>query len=99
MKTSNSEGRRQPRPGPPSAVARAMPHLSLSHSPSRDDPFWDSYLILRFEGVATDLSHCNTPSQVLDFTGPSELANCLKGVDVVVIPAGVPRKPCMTPDD
>ncbi|KAG2584110.1 hypothetical protein PVAP13_6KG272200 [Panicum virgatum] len=36
---------------------------------------------------------------VLDFTGPSELANCLKGVDVVVIPAGVPRKPGMTRDD
>lgn len=34
-----------------------------------------------------------------DFTGPAELANCLKGVDVVVIPAGVPRKPGMTRDD
>lgn len=51
------------------------------------------------KGVATDLSHCNTPSQVLDFTGPSEFSNCLKGVDVVVIPAGVPRKPGMTRDD
>ncbi|KAJ0988296.1 hypothetical protein J5N97_006652 [Dioscorea zingiberensis] len=57
------------------------------------------YDIANVKGVAADLSHCNTPSQVLDFTGPSELANCLKGVDVVVIPAGVPRKPGMSRDD
>ncbi|VAH21533.1 unnamed protein product [Triticum turgidum subsp. durum] len=57
------------------------------------------YDIANVKGVAADLSHCNTPSQVMDFTGPAELANCLKGVDVVVIPAGVPRKPGMTRDD
>ncbi|KAG8047488.1 hypothetical protein GUJ93_ZPchr0008g12310 [Zizania palustris] len=42
------------------------------------------YDIANVKGVAANLNHCNTPSQVLDFTGPSELANCLKGVDVVV---------------
>ncbi|KAJ4712950.1 malate dehydrogenase [Melia azedarach] len=57
------------------------------------------YDIANVKGVAADLSHCNTPSQVLEFTGPSELANGLKGVNVVVIPAGVPRKPGMTRDD
>ncbi|MCL7042808.1 hypothetical protein MKW94_014658 [Papaver nudicaule] len=57
------------------------------------------YDIANVKGVAADLSHCNTPSQVLDFTGQAELGNCLKGVDVVVIPAGVPRKPGMTRDD
>nr|QKY65064.1 plastidic NAD-dependent malate dehydrogenase transcript variant 1 [Passiflora oerstedii] len=57
------------------------------------------YDIANVKGVAADLSHCNTPSRVLDFTGESELANCLKNVDVVVIPAGVPRKPGMTRDD
>lgn len=57
------------------------------------------YDIANVKGVAADLSHCNTPSKVLDFTGPAELANCLKEVDVVVIPAGVPRKPGMTRDD
>ncbi|EEF47856.1 malate dehydrogenase, chloroplastic [Ricinus communis] len=57
------------------------------------------YDIANVKGVAADLSHCNTPSQVLDFTGAAELANCLKGVDIVVIPAGVPRKPGMTRDD
>ncbi|KAI9086008.1 hypothetical protein K1719_032085 [Acacia pycnantha] len=57
------------------------------------------YDIANVKGVAADLGHCNTPSQVKDFTGASELANALKGVDVVVIPAGVPRKPGMTRDD
>ncbi|KAL3329206.1 hypothetical protein AABB24_036348 [Solanum stoloniferum] len=57
------------------------------------------YDIANVKGVAADLSHCNTPAQVFDFTGDSELANSLKGVDVVVIPAGVPRKPGMTRDD
>lgn len=57
------------------------------------------YDIANVKGVAADLSHCNTPSQVLDFTGASELANSLKGANVVVIPAGVPRKPGMTRDD
>ncbi|PIN22517.1 NAD-dependent malate dehydrogenase [Handroanthus impetiginosus] len=57
------------------------------------------YDIANVKGVAADISHCNTPSQVSDFTGESELANCLEDVDVVVIPAGVPRKPGMTRDD
>ncbi|KAI4343882.1 hypothetical protein L6164_011179 [Bauhinia variegata] len=57
------------------------------------------YDVANVKGVAADLSHCNTPSQVHAFTGASELANSLKGVNVVVIPAGVPRKPGMTRDD
>ncbi|KHN18555.1 Geranylgeranyl diphosphate reductase, chloroplastic [Glycine soja] len=57
------------------------------------------YDIANVKGVAADISHCNTPSQVRDFTGASELPNCLKDVNVVVIPAGVPRKPGMTRDD
>ncbi|KAF2318028.1 hypothetical protein GH714_041355 [Hevea brasiliensis] len=57
------------------------------------------YDIANVKGVAADLSHCNTPSKVLDFTGASELADSLKAVNVVVIPAGVPRKPGMTRDD
>ena len=31
--------------------------------------------------------------------GPAELRECLEGAEVVVIPAGVPRKPGMTRDD
>eukprot|EP00249_Psilotum_nudum_P013744 c24484_g1_i1 orf=151-1392(+) len=57
------------------------------------------YDIANVNGLVADLSHCNTPAQVVGFTGPDELPDSLKGVDVVVIPAGVPRKPGMTRDD
>jgi lactate/malate dehydrogenase, NAD binding domain len=33
------------------------------------------------------------------YAGPDELPEALKGADVVIIPAGVPRKPGMTRDD
>ncbi|GIM12089.1 hypothetical protein Vretimale_15519, partial [Volvox reticuliferus] len=57
------------------------------------------YDIVGVAGVAADLSHCNTPVKVTAYTGPEELAGCLSGADLVVIPAGVPRKPGMTRDD
>jgi len=50
-------------------------------------------------GVAADLSHCDTSPAVAGFQGPDQLADCLTGMDVVIIPAGVPRKPGMTRDD
>lgn len=37
--------------------------------------------------------------QVTGYTGAEELAGALKGAELVVIPAGVPRKPGMTRDD
>lgn len=52
-------------------------------------------------GVASDLSHIPTNSTVKGFT-PEEadgLKNALKDTDLVLIPAGVPRKPGMTRDD
>ncbi|KAJ7565770.1 hypothetical protein O6H91_02G074300 [Diphasiastrum complanatum] len=57
------------------------------------------YDIANVKGVVADLGHCNTPAQVSGFTGPAELADSLKGVDLIIIPAGVPRKPGMTRDD
>ncbi|XP_070768567.1 malate dehydrogenase, mitochondrial isoform X2 [Enoplosus armatus] len=50
-------------------------------------------------GVAADLSHIETRAQVTGHMGPDQLDAALKGCDVVVIPAGVPRKPGMTRDD
>ncbi|PHH89235.1 hypothetical protein CDD83_6450 [Cordyceps sp. RAO-2017] len=51
-------------------------------------------------GVAADISHINTKSTVKGYDPtPSGLASCLKGSEVVLIPAGVPRKPGMTRDD
>ena len=57
------------------------------------------YDIAHTPGVAADLSHINTRARVTGFVGAEQLADCLKGSDVVVIPAGVPRKPGMTRDD
>jgi hypothetical protein len=48
----------------------------------------------------TQISHINTPSTVTGHIPAEEgLAKALKGSDLVVIPAGVPRKPGMTRDD
>ncbi|CCE33134.1 Malate dehydrogenase, cytoplasmic [Claviceps purpurea] len=51
-------------------------------------------------GVAADLSHINTKSTVTGYEfSPAGLAACVKGADIVLIPAGVPRKPGMSRDD
>lgn len=57
------------------------------------------YDIVNTPGVAADLSHCSTPAKVTGYTGKEQLRECLEGAEVVVIPAGVPRKPGMTRDD
>lgn len=52
------------------------------------------YDIVNTPGVAADLSHIATPAKVEGFLPPDDgLAKTLKGADIVVIPAGVPRKP------
>uniref|UniRef100_A0A2K5EMY0 Malate dehydrogenase n=1 Tax=Aotus nancymaae TaxID=37293 RepID=A0A2K5EMY0_AOTNA len=51
------------------------------------------YDIAHTTGVAADLSHIETKATVKGYLGPEQLPDCLKGCDVVVIPAGVPRKP------
>ncbi|KAL1417613.1 hypothetical protein MTO96_026670 [Rhipicephalus appendiculatus] len=57
------------------------------------------YDIAHTPGVAADLSHINTRAQVKGFVGNEQLSDALKGMEIVVIPAGVPRKPGMTRDD
>merc|ERR1719388_640838 len=49
-------------------------------------------------GVGVDLAHCSSNSACVGYTGDN-LHKALDGCDVVVIPAGVPRKPGMTRDD
>ncbi len=51
------------------------------------------YDIQHTKGVGADLSHIETRAKVKAFVGKDELAHALKGIDLVVIPAGVPRKP------
>ncbi|KAH6571178.1 hypothetical protein BASA50_005382 [Batrachochytrium salamandrivorans] len=55
--------------------------------------------IVNTPGVAADLGHINTPAKVTGYVGDEQLADALKGAHIVVIPAGVPRKPGMTRDD
>ncbi|CAH1801704.1 unnamed protein product [Owenia fusiformis] len=57
------------------------------------------YDIVHTPGVAADLSHIETKAQVKGYVGSDQLLDCVKDSDVVVIPAGVPRKPGMTRDD
>jgi malate/lactate dehydrogenase len=57
------------------------------------------YDVANTAGVAADLSHIATPPRITAHTGPGQLADALYGCDLVVIPAGVPRKPGMTRDD
>lgn len=55
--------------------------------------------IVHTPGVAADLSHIDTPAKVTGFMGQDSLDAALKDAQVVIIPAGVPRKPGMTRDD
>jgi len=58
------------------------------------------YDIVNTPGVAIDLSHIATPAKVEGYLPPDDgLAKTLKGADIIIIPAGIPRKPGMTRDD
>jgi len=57
------------------------------------------YDIVNTPGVAADLSHIPTAVQVKGYIGDAQLDEAVKGAAVIVIPAGVPRKPGMTRDD
>ncbi|MQL96180.1 hypothetical protein Taro_028850 [Colocasia esculenta] len=57
------------------------------------------YDIAGTPGVAADVSHINTRAEVAGYMTEEQLGQALEGSDVVIIPAGVPRKPGMTRDD
>lgn len=57
------------------------------------------YDVVNTPGVAVDLSHCDTPAKVTGYVGQDQLGDALRGCRLVIIPAGVPRKPGMTRDD
>jgi malate dehydrogenase len=50
-------------------------------------------------GMFADIGHISTAVKVSGHQGEAELKACLEGASVVMIPAGVPRKPGMTRDD
>mmetsp|Transcript_13936 Transcript_13936/g.41491 ORF Transcript_13936/g.41491 Transcript_13936/m.41491 type:complete len:338 (-) Transcript_13936:2573-3586(-) len=55
--------------------------------------------VVNAPGVAADLSHIASPAKVAGYVGMDSIGDALTGSKVVVIPAGVPRKPGMTRDD
>ncbi|KAK3056857.1 hypothetical protein LTS18_011591, partial [Coniosporium uncinatum] len=58
------------------------------------------YDVVNTPGVATDLSHISTPATVTGYLPKDDgMKNAFKDADVVIIPAGIPRKPGMTRDD
>jgi len=63
------------------------------------------YDVVNIAGVAEDLSHINTSVRIESYLGDMKNADnefvhkALSGSDIVIIPAGVPRKPGMTRDD
>lgn len=57
------------------------------------------YDVVNTPGVAADIGHVCTPAKTKGYVGPDQIHQALEGSDVVVIPAGVPRKPGMTRDD
>lgn len=46
------------------------------------------YDIVNTPGVAADLGHIDTGAKVTAFVGKDQLADAVKGVDLVIIPAG-----------
>jgi malate dehydrogenase len=67
----------------------------------KNDPLVTSlslYDIRGAPGVAADVSHVDTASEVNGYAA-DQLDQALEGAKVVVIPAGVPRKPGMSRDD
>lgn len=74
---------------PLSLLLKANPNVQKLHL----------YDIAGTPGVAADLSHCDTPAHCEGFMGADQMEACMTGMDLVIIPAGVPRKPGMTRDD
>ena len=50
-------------------------------------------------GMSVDLAHISTDVKVQGYSGAEQLEAALKDANLVLIPAGVPRKPGMTRDD
>jgi len=58
------------------------------------------YDVVNTPGVAADLSHISSPAKITGYLPKDDgLKHTLTGADVVIIPAGIPRKPGMTRDD
>lgn len=83
--------------GAAGGIGQAVSLLLKNHLPLGSDlALYDVNPVV--PGVAVDLSHIPTGVSTKGYAG-DDLASALEGSDIVVIPAGVPRKPGMTRDD
>jgi malate dehydrogenase len=58
------------------------------------------YDVINTPGVAADLSHISSPAKITGYLPKDDGAKlAFKDADIIVIPAGIPRKPGMTRDD
>ncbi|GAP88524.1 putative malate dehydrogenase [Rosellinia necatrix] len=58
------------------------------------------YDVVNTPGVATDLSHISSTAKVTGYLPPNDGGKAaMKDADIIVIPAGIPRKPGMSRDD
>ncbi|KAF4637165.1 hypothetical protein G7Y89_g925 [Cudoniella acicularis] len=58
------------------------------------------YDVVNTPGVAADLSHISSPAKITGYLPKDDGAKlAFKDADIIVIPAGIPRKPGMTRDD
>jgi malate dehydrogenase len=72
--------------------------LLLKSSPHIDE--LALYDVVNTPGVAADLSHISSPAAVKGYLPADDGAKAaFKDADIIVIPAGIPRKPGMTRDD
>ncbi|KAL1302480.1 hypothetical protein AAFC00_002871 [Neodothiora populina] len=72
--------------------------LLLKSSPLIDQ--LSLYDVVNTPGVAADLSHISTPAKIEGFLPKDDgMKKAFTGADMIVIPAGIPRKPGMTRDD
>ena len=84
------------------SLTRGLPNLHCTISKAAQ--VRKASLCVRIEahnqlGVAADISHINTKSTVKGYQPDADgLKQCLAGSEIVLIPAGVPRKPGMTRD-
>lgn len=75
---------------------RGSNHASYMCAPCTNAPSLQLslYDIVNTPGVAADLSHISTPAKVVGYLPPDDgLKKALTGAEIVIIPAGVPRKP------
>lgn len=72
--------------------------LLLKLSPYVDE--LSLYDVVNTPGVAADLSHISSNAKISGYLPNDDGAKAsFKGADIIVIPAGIPRKPGMTRDD